>query len=133
GAHAEIAADALARGCHVFCDKPLAPVAPEARRLYDLAREAGVKHAYAATHRYDPSVVWLEELVREGAIGRVGEVEGTFRRHVNPLTPWTWYDSVALGGGLLHNALPHWLGILQRALGAELEAAVGEPRRVRER
>jgi predicted dehydrogenase len=133
GAHAEVIEAALQRGCHVFSDKPLAPTAAVARRLYERAREAGVKHAFAATHRYDPSVVWLEGLVRDGAIGRVGEVEGTFRRHVNPLTPWTWYDSVALGGGLLHNALPHWLGILQRVLGGELQAAVGETRRVRER
>jgi predicted dehydrogenase len=133
GAHAEIVEAALARGHHVFCDKPLAPEAGAARRLWERARDAGVKHAYAATHRYDPSVVWLAELVRDGAIGSVGEVEGTFRRHVNPLTPWTWYDSVALGGGLLHNALPHWLGILQRVLGGELQAAVGETRRVRER
>jgi predicted dehydrogenase len=133
GAHAEVIEAALARGCHVFSDKPLAPFAPIARRLYEQAREAGVKHAYAATHRYDPSVVWLAELVRDGKIGRVGEVEGTFRRHINPLTPWTWYDSVELGGGLLHNALPHWLGILQRVLGGEVQAAVGETRRVRER
>lgn len=133
GAHAEIVGAALAHGCHVFADKPLAPTAPVARRLYQQAREAGVKHAYAATHRYDPSVVWLAELVRSGEIGQVGEVEGTFRRHVHPLTPWTWYDSVELGGGLLHNALPHWLGILQRVLGGELQAAVGETRRVRER
>jgi predicted dehydrogenase len=133
GAHAEVIEAALDHGCHVFGDKPLAPTAPVARRLYEQARAAGVKHAYAATHRYDPSVVWLEELVREGVVGRVGEVEGTFRRHIHPLTPWTWYDSVALGGGLLHNALPHWLGILQRVLGGELRDAVGETRRVRER
>jgi predicted dehydrogenase len=131
--HAEVIEAALDRGCHVFADKPLAPTAPVARRLYERARDVGVKHAYAATHRYDPSVEWLEELVRDGTIGRVGEVEGTFRRHINPLTPWSWYDSVALGGGLLHNALPHWLGILQRVLGGELQDVVGETRRVRER
>ena len=133
GAHAEVIEAALEKGCHVYSDKPLAPFAPIARRLYDLALAAKVKHAYAATHRYDPSVAWLAELIRDGVIGQVGEVEGTFRRHINPLTPWSWYDSVELGGGLLHNALPHWLGILQRALGGELQAAVGETRRVRER
>lgn len=133
GVHAEVIEAALARGCHIYSDKPLAPFAPVARRLHERACEAGVKHAYAATHRYDPSVVWLAELVRDGAIGQVGEVEGTFRRHIHPLTPWSWYDSVELGGGLLHNALPHWLGILQRVLGGELQAVVGETRRVRQR
>ena len=131
GAHAEIVEVALEMGCHVFCDKPLAPFAPIARQLYEKATAAGVKHAYAATHRYDPSVTWMTELVRDGVIGEVGEVEGTFRRHIHPLTPWTWYDSVELGGGLLHNGLPHWLGILQRILGGDLQAAVGEVRSVR--
>lgn len=131
GSHAEVIEAALALGCHVYSDKPLAPTAPVAGHLYRLARDAGVKHAYAATHRYDPSVEWLEELVRDGVIGQVGEVEGTFRRHIHPLTPWTWYDSVALGGGILHNALPHWLGILQRVLGGNVQAAVGEARVIR--
>src|SRR5436305_8038565 len=59
GVHAEVIEAALAQGCHVFSEKPLAPTAPVARDLYERARDAGVKHAYAATHRYDPSVEWL--------------------------------------------------------------------------
>ena len=133
GAHPEIVIAALNQGCHVFCDKPLATTAPVARQLYDAAIAANVKHAYAATHRYDPSVVWLEELIGQGTIGCVGEVEATFRRYVGPLIPWSWYDRVDLGGGLLHNALPHWLGILQRVLSGELESVVGETRVIRER
>jgi predicted dehydrogenase len=131
GPHLEIISELVQHGCHLFCDKPLAPNAPQARRIYELARDAGVKHAYAPTHHYDPSVTWLEELIGQGTIGYVGEVEGTFRRHIHPLTPWTWYDSVGLGGGLLHNPLPHWLAILQRTLGGELLAAMGETRVLR--
>ena len=133
GTHEEMVTAALEHGCHLFCDKPLAPEARTARRLADLTSNAGVKHAYAATHRYDPSVAWIAELLRAGAIGKVGEVEATFRRHLHPLTPWTWYDVVALGGGLLQNAFPHWLGILQRALGGPLVAAMGEARIMRTR
>jgi predicted dehydrogenase len=133
GAHAEIVEAAAGQGCHLFGDKPLAPTAAAARRLYELAQAAGVKHAYAATHRYDPSVAWIEELIRDGIVGQVGEVEGTFRRHIHPLTPVTWYDRVATGGGLLHNALPHWLGILRRVLGGDVLAVAGEARALRDR
>ncbi|MDQ3701950.1 MAG: Gfo/Idh/MocA family oxidoreductase [Chloroflexota bacterium] len=132
-AHREIVEAAVGLGCHVFYEKPLAPNAPDARRLYELATAAGVKHAYAATHRYDPSVTWLVELVRSGTIGQVAEVESNFRRTTGELIPWSWYDSIALGGGLLHNALPHWLGILQRVLGGEVLAAMGEARVFRHR
>lgn len=132
-AHVEIATAAIEQGCHVLCDKPLAVDALDAQRMYASAVQANVKHAYAATHRYDPTVVWLEELVRNGVIGEVGEIEATFRRHVPPLTPWTWYDSLELGGGHLANALPHWLGILERVLGGEVQAAAGEARASRDR
>ena len=52
----EVIEAATATGCHILCDKPLATSAAEAKRLFNLAHEAGVKHAYAATHCYDPSV-----------------------------------------------------------------------------
>lgn len=87
GSHEEIVTAAVERGCHLYCDKPLAPDAATAQRLFNLVNAAGVKHAYAATHRYDPSAAWLAELLRDGAIGKVGEVEATFRRHLHPLTP----------------------------------------------
>lgn len=124
---------AAALGAHVYCDKPLAPDAPAARRLCETVERAGVKHALAATHRYGPSVRWLAELVRAGTIGPLLEVEGTFRRRVDPLTPWSWYDTVATGGGLLHNAFPHWLGILMTATGGELRRVMGEARVLRAR
>src|SRR5436309_1523992 len=41
-------------GCHVYSEKPLATNAAEARRLYEVVTRAGIKHALAATHRYDP-------------------------------------------------------------------------------
>jgi predicted dehydrogenase len=124
---------AAALGAHIYCDKPLAPQATEAERLYRLVAAGGVKHALAATHRYDPSVQWLAELLQQGTIGDLLEVEGTFRRRIDPLTPWSWYDQIASGGGLMHNAFPHWLGILMTTTGGELRRAVGEARVLRHR
>jgi predicted dehydrogenase len=129
----ELIEAAAAQGCHIYCDKPLGTNAAEARRCYDAVRQAGVKHAYAATHRYDPSVAWVAELLREGTIGNLLEVEGTFRRRIPELTPWSWYDTVATGGGLLHNAFPHWLGILMTATGGEPQRVMGEVRVLRQR
>ena len=89
---------AAAQGCHVYSEKPLATSAAEAQRLYQLAARAGIKHALAATHRYDPSVRWLAELVREGAIGRLLDAEFAQRLFFAPLRPWSWADTVATGG-----------------------------------
>lgn len=131
--HREIIEAAAAQGCHLYSDKPLATSAADARHLYDLVERAGVRHALAATHRYDASVAWLAELLRQGTIGTLMEIEGTFRRRVPALYPWTWYDTVATGGGLLHNAFPHWLGILMTATGGHLRRVAGEARTFRHR
>ncbi|HEV2124984.1 MAG TPA: Gfo/Idh/MocA family oxidoreductase, partial [Chloroflexota bacterium] len=118
-------------GCHLYCDKPLGTTAAEAVDYARIAERGGIKHAYASTHRYDPSVAWMAELVQDGAIGTLLEMEGTFRRHLPPLTPWTWYDTLETGGGLLNNAFPHWLGILKSVTGGDLTRAMGESRIVR--
>lgn len=122
---------ATSLGCHIFCDKPLAAVAAEAGRLYRLAESAGVKHAYASTHRYDPSVVWLGELVRDGAIGAVREVEYTFRGGFPPLSPWGWWDVLASGGGFLNNWFTHVLGMLATITDGTVVRATGEARPTR--
>jgi predicted dehydrogenase len=122
-------------GCHIFCDKPLAVDAKKAKRLYNLADQAGVKHAYAATLRYDPSVAWMADLVRDGAIGELREIDWTFRfpQPLPPLSPWTWMDTIAAGGGWLNNAMTHGLGILERVIGGPLLRAMGEARTLRHR
>jgi predicted dehydrogenase len=133
GVRDEVIDTAARIGAHVYCDKPLATNAAQARRLFDVVERAGVKHAYAVTHHYDPSVRWIADLVRDGAIGTLREIEGTFRRHLPPLTPFTWYDTVATGGGLLSNAFPHWLAILHTLAGGEMERVMGEARVLRHR
>jgi len=130
----EVVALAADLGCHLLSEKPLAVNAAEAEAIYRLAEGAGVRHAYAATHRYDPSVAWLVELLRSGAIGPLQHIGYTVEAsHTGPLTPWTWADSLALGGGSLNNAFPHMLGILATVCGGKLARAVGEARVLRRR
>jgi len=121
---------ALSLGCHVLCEKPLAVGCLEAEQMYHLARDAGVKHAYASTHRYDPSVAWLAELVCDGAIGRLTDVVGTFRSSFPPVLPYSWALESEQGGGLLNNAFTHDLGILARIVGGEPVRAMGRAQTV---
>lgn len=126
----EVIAAAAALGAHVYSDKPLAADAVAAQRLYRLVEQAGVKHALAATHRYDPSVAWLAELLREGAIGALVDVEYSLRLHLPPgrIMPWSWFSTVATGGGFA-GQFPHILGILGRITGADVRRVAGVARR----
>lgn len=130
----EVVEVATARGCHVLCDKPLAATAAEARELYTLVNQAGVKHAYAATHCYDPSVAWIAELLRTESIGVVQEIDCLIRTPAwTPLRPWTWMDRLATGGGILNNGLTHLLAMLETMLGSRLLSITGEARVLRRR
>ena len=53
-------------GCHLLVEKPLATTASLASHIYQRVRAVGVKHAYAATHCYNPAYVRLKELIQQG-------------------------------------------------------------------
>ena len=123
----EVVEEATRMGCHLLCDKPLATTAEEARRIYDLVAQAEVKHAYASTQQYDPSVAWVRELLAAENVGQLRAIDVIICVPAPPqLKPWSWMDSLALGGGGLNNALPHFLGILERMTNSKLVAVAGE-------
>lgn len=68
--HAEIATAAAKAGKHILCEKPLALNAAEARRMWEAAEQAGVRHMTAFTYRFVPAMRYLAHLVRGGAIGQ---------------------------------------------------------------
>ena len=119
--------------CHLLCDKPLALTAEEAGRLYTIVKQAGIKHAFGATHLYDPSVAWVNQLLTRQTIGELKEIDVGFsrrsiKRSTKKVKPWNWMNSLAHGGGALNNGLTHQLGMLERMTGRKLISAVGEAR-----
>jgi predicted dehydrogenase len=130
----DVILEALAQGANIVCEKPLATSAVEAKRMLNAVERTGIKHAYAATQAYDPSTSWIQELVRSEAIGRVKAVETfAFVPLFHPNTPWTWSSDLSLGGGALHNALTHYLGILTKVFGCDPIRVMGEARIGREK
>lgn len=128
GAHVEPILAALNHGCHIYCDKPLAATAAEAKRLYLRAREAGVKTAYAASYRYQPHALLAKELIASGAIGEPQETECISHYNLNPLIPFGWSHQLSLGGGRLNNNFTHKLAIILNMLGGQVLAVNGEVR-----
>ncbi|NOU97150.1 hypothetical protein GC093_28570 [Paenibacillus sp. LMG 31456] len=130
----EVIEEATELGCHILCDKPLAINEEEAKVLWELVQQAGVKHAYAATWKYDPSIMWFSELALSGSIGKIREIDCSYRifRGGN-LKPWTWWSRLETGGGLLNNGLPHILGILANITGGLPLRVTGEARVLRDR
>ena len=128
GAHFEPIIAALNQGCHVFCDKPLAATAEEAKTLCLRAKEAGVKTAYAASYRYMPYVTFARELIGQGAIGEPQEVECISHYNLDPLIPFGWSHRLSEGGGRLNNNFTHKLSIVLEMLAGTPLTVYGETR-----
>jgi predicted dehydrogenase len=127
GAHFEPIMAALAQGCHVYCDKPLAATAVQAKMLHHTAKQAGVKTAYAASYRYMPHVLLAKELVAKGAIGEPLEVECISHFNLNPLIPFSWSHRLDQGGGRLNNNFTHKLSVVEHVLGGRITAVSPPP------
>ena len=128
GAHYEPIMQALVVGCHVYCDKPLAPTANEAEALYQKAQAAAVKTAYAASFCYQPAALYARELVAGGEIGEPQEVECISHYNLNPLIPFGWSHRLDQGGGRLNNNFTHKMAIVLKILDGTPLAVMGETR-----
>jgi predicted dehydrogenase len=77
-AHVEVTLAALAHGCHVLGEKPLADSMQNARRSVAAAAEAGKTYAVIQNRRYDPNLLRLCDFLVSGAIGRITTVNADF-------------------------------------------------------
>lgn len=128
GAHFEPILAALAQGCHVYCDKPLAATAAQAKKLYQYAMKADGKTAYAASYRYQPHALLARQLISDGAIGEPLEVECVSHFNLDPLIPFGWSHRIEEGGGRLNNNFTHKLSIVEHVLDGQVIAVSGEVR-----
>jgi predicted dehydrogenase len=126
--HGAIIEAALAVGAHLYVDKPFAPTAAEARRLWAAVQAAGRRSAYAATSNYQPSALLARALVAEGAIGPLLEVEFISHYHWPERLPFGWPHRLADGGGRLNNNFTHKLAIAESVCGGVVRAVAGETR-----
>ena len=82
--HAVIAMEAMRRGKHVFCEKPLTRTVAEARALGKMAREQNVVTQMGNQGHAGEGTRQLREWIEAGAIGTVREVQYWTNRPVWP-------------------------------------------------
>ncbi|WGW05949.1 Gfo/Idh/MocA family protein [Tropicibacter oceani] len=128
GAHFTPIAQAIAAGCHIFCDKPMTESAETAVDLYQRAKARGVKTAYAASFRYTPSVLHAKRLVAEGAIGAPTEIECMSHFNLERDIPFGWSHRKEDGGGRLNNNFTHTLSIVTSVVGDKVLGIFGDLR-----
>ena len=118
--HEEIVLAAAAAGKHIYCEKPLALDAVQARRMANAVEVAGVKAQVTFNFRFIPAVLRARQLLDEGLVGRVYSFRGWYFRssYISPQRPLTWrFSREVSGGGALFDLGSHLLDLICFLLG----------------
>ena len=99
--HVPVSIEAAAAGKHVLCEKPIALTAAEARKLVEARDHAGVLIQEAFMVRCHPQWLRARALVREGRIGELRVVQGSFS-YMNT-DPANVRNQAGIGGGGLYD------------------------------
>jgi predicted dehydrogenase len=118
--HASLVHTALARRCHVLCEKPFARDAEEARGMLAAAERAGVVHMMGNQFRMNPERVLMARCIRQRLIGepRLISITQYTGLVADPAAQWPhwWFDSHA-GGGWLGASGSHMIDMIRTWLG----------------
>ena len=82
--HLQVACDALAAGCHVLVEKPIAATIDDAKEIVSTAAAAGRVLAVGHIERFNPSVMELKRRLSDGQAGRVLQCHA---RRLGPFPP----------------------------------------------
>ena len=119
--HAEPSIAAAKAGKHVFCEKPLARTAEEAKAMWDAVEAAGVKHMVAFNYRFVPAIRQIRELIERGALGRIYHFRAQYLQewimpHYNLPIIWR-LDKEKAGSGALGDLGAHIIDLARFLVG----------------
>lgn len=125
--HATYAIMAMKSGKAVYVEKPMAANYEDCCRINRIAEKTGVPCFVAYYRRFLPYFLRIKELVAEGAVGNVTNVQIRFAVPPRDLDynstslPWRVQPDIA-GGGYFYDLAPHQIDLLQEMFGPVLEA-----------
>ena len=113
---------AVAAGKHVYCEKPTAVSTAQAYELYQIAKNAGVKHGVVQDKLWLPGLVKLRMLMEQGFFGDLLSVRGEFGYWVFPgdtvaAQRPSWNYRKEDDGGIIVDMLCHWRYVLDQLFG----------------
>ena len=125
--HATYAVMAMKAGKPVYIEKPMAVTYEECCRINRISKETGVPCFVAYYRRYLPYFQKVKQLVEDGVIGNIANIQIRFAVPPRDLDysgkqPWRLQPDIA-GGGYFYDLAPHQLDMIQYIFGIILEAS----------
>ncbi len=102
GEHEHLTIQAAKAGKHVLCEKPLAATVKQSAAMLDACRANGVLLMTAYRKYYEPSALYLKQLIQSGKLGRIDVIHTAFSELHTPGKSLLWLlNAKAAGGGPL--------------------------------
>jgi predicted dehydrogenase len=111
---------ALAAGCHVIAEKPIAARPGDGARMLAWAKACGRVLMIAENYRYKATYRHAAQLIAAGAIGRPAAARWSIYHYIaanNPYHQTAWRLQPEHVGGYLSDAGVHWIAVLRMLLG----------------
>jgi 1,5-anhydro-D-fructose reductase (1,5-anhydro-D-mannitol-forming) len=124
--HAPQSISAMVAGKHVLCEKPTAMNYEEAARMVQVAEARGVVFGVSFYRRYYPKILRLQELIRDGGLGRVTLARAGCHTWLgaDDLPGRTWLvEQHKSGGGPLPDVGSHRIDVLNFLFGTPVSVA----------
>jgi predicted dehydrogenase len=97
--HAEYTIRSAKAGKHVLCEKPMSTTVKEAEDMIAACKAAKVRLMIAYRLHYEPLNLKAIKLIKDGALGRIGTMNGAFGFDASP-GAWRLNKKLAGGGSL---------------------------------
>jgi predicted dehydrogenase len=118
--HARVSVEAIARGKHVLCEKPLAATLPQADGMIAAAEKAGLTLMVAENEVFSPLYRRVRDLIAADAIGKPALVQMTrgcfLEESFKKERPW-FLDEQAAAGGMMMSGGVHDFEKLRMIIG----------------
>lgn len=118
GLHATQSVQALTKGVHVLCEKPMAITLADATTI-EQACATSKKNFYCVTqNRYSPVSQWLKNVLKDGKLGDIRwvQVNALWNRDQRYYTG-NWKGTAQMDGGTLFTQFSHFVDTLIWCLG----------------
>jgi predicted dehydrogenase len=124
--HKEMALAALAAGKHVYCEKPLAPLVPDALEMANAAEAANLKTQVGFNYLCNPMIQFARDMIMAGELGEIRGYRGIHCEDymTNAQGVWSFRHDPA-GGGALADIGSHALATAEFLCGP-IEQVMGD-------
>jgi predicted dehydrogenase len=135
--HRDLAVQAARHGKHILLEKPMATSVAQCHEILEAARECGVILMLGHEKRFNVACQKIRQAIQKGTLGRIFHLAvhwgSSVKLDPQRLIPegyrdsyeWRWKDA-AVGGGILHDHLPHYVDLWRWWTGSEVATVCTE-------